>query len=471
MTVKPVPEGVTEALLGVVGRKGWIDDKGEMEPHLIEARGFWRGTCTAVIRPASTEETARVIEICAKAGVPVTPQGGNTGLQGGAVPDGGVILSMGRMSRIRDVDPLNHTMTVEAGCVLAAIQDAADEAGCLFPLSLAAEGSCQIGGNLSTNAGGVQVLRYGNTRDLVLGLEVVLPDGRVWERLRGLRKDNTGYDLKHLFIGAEGTLGVITAAVLKLYPQQPSRETAMAAVSGAEEALTLFSRMCDACGDALTAFELIPRLGMEFAVKHMTEVVDPFADAHSFYTLIELTGPEGGTGLREALETILAQALDDGIAEDAVIAASEAQRGELWRVREVLSDCQKFEGGSIKHDVSVPVSRVAEFVRRAGALVEAALPGVRILAFGHVGDGNIHYNLSQPVGADTDAFVARWDEFNHIVHDLTAEMDGSFSAEHGIGTLKRDELVRYKSAVELDLMRTLKRTLDPMNIMNPGKVL
>ena len=467
-----VPQSVLDVLRDVVGRKGWIDDEAGMEPHLVERRGLWRGTCAAVVRPASTAETARVVEICAESGVPITPQGGNTGGVGGGVPDGGIVLSMGRMRRIRAVDPLNHTMTVEAGCVLATIQEAANEAGCLFPLSLAAaDGSCQIGGNLSTNAGGIQVLRYGNARDLVLGLEVVLPDGRIWDGLRGLRKDNTGYDLKHLFIGAEGTLGVITAAVLKLYPQQPSRETAMAAVGGADAALALFSRMCDACGDALTAFELIPRLGMEFAVKHMTGVVDPFQNAHPFYTLIELTSPEGGVGLSEALETVLAQALDDGIADDAVIAASEAQRGELWRVREVLSECQKFEGGSIKHDVSVPVSRVPEFIRRAGVAVEAALPGVRILAFGHVGDGNIHYNLSQPVGADAGAFLARWDESNRIVHDLANEMDGSFSAEHGIGALKRDELVRYKSAVEVDLMRTLKRALDPKNIMNPGKVL
>ena len=466
-----VPQSTLDAMLGVVGRKGWIDEKAGMEPHLVEARGRWRGTCTAVVRPASTEETARVVEICAEAGVSITPQGGNTGLLGGAVPDGGIVLSMARMNRIRAVDSLNHAMTVEAGCVLAAIQEAAAEAGCLFPLSLAAEGSCQIGGNLSTNAGGVQVLRYGNARDLVLGLEVVLPDGQVWEGLRGLRKDNTGYDLKHLFIGAEGTLGVITAAVLKLFPQQRWRETAMAAVGGADQALALYSRVFAARGDALTAFELIPRLGMEFAVKHMTGVVDPFADAHPFYGLIELTGSQGETGQREALETVLARALDDGIADDAVIAASEAQRGELWRLRDVLSECQKFEGGSIKHDVSVPVSRVPEFVRRAGRAVKAALPGVRILAFGHVGDGNIHYNLSQPVGADTDAFLARGDEINRMVHDLAVEMDGSFSAEHGIGTLKRGELVRYKSAVEVDLMRGLKITLDPKNIMNPGKVL
>jgi FAD/FMN-containing dehydrogenase len=471
VTAKQIPEGVIKALRGVVDRKGWIDDESGMEPHLIEARGLWRGTCTAVVRPASTEETAQVIGICAAAGVPVTPQGGNTGLLGGAVPNGGIVLSMARMNRIRAVDPLNLTMTVEAGCVLATIQDAAAEAACLFPLSLAAEGSCQIGGNLSTNAGGVQVLRYGNARDLVLGLEVVLADGRVWEGLRGLRKDNTGYDLKHLFIGAEGTLGIITAAVLKLYPQQPSRETVMAAVGDVDAALALFSRICDSYGDALTAFELIPRLGMEFAAKHMTGVVDPFQNAHPFYALIELTSPEGGAGLRGALELLLSQALNDDIADDAVIASSEAQREELWRVREVLSECQKFEGGSIKHDVSVPISRVPEFIRRAGVAVETAMPGVRILAFGHVGDGNIHYNLSQPVGADTDAFLARWDESNRIIHDLANEMDGSFSAEHGIGILKRGELLRYKSAVEVDLMRTLKRAMDPKNIMNPGKVL
>jgi FAD/FMN-containing dehydrogenase len=467
-----VSQSVLNAILGVVGRKGWIDDEDGMEPHLVERRGLWRGTCAAVVRPTSTEETARVIEICAGAGVPITPQGGNTGGMGGGVPDGGIVLSMGRMNRIRDIDPLNHTMTVEAGCVLATIQEAATEAGCLFPLSLAAaDGSCQIGGNLSTNAGGIQVLRYGNARDLVLGLEVVLPDGRVWEGLRGLRKDNTGYDLKHLFIGAEGTLGVITAAVLKLYPAIHAREAALVALPDPEAVLDVFIRVRAACGEALTAFEMISRMPFDFALKHVERTRDPFDVPHPFYALIELTSPRPGGALRESLEATLARALDDGVAKDAVIAASEAQAEELWTIREDINEAQIPEGGSIKHDVSVPVSRVPEFLHRATKILEGAVPGGRVVAFGHVGDGNIHFNLTQPEGADTDAFLAETDRVVHGVHDLIAEMDGSFSAEHGIGLHKRDLLEHYKSEVEMDLMRTLKRTLDPKSIMNPGKIL
>ncbi len=466
-----VPQSALDALRDVVGRKGWIDDEAGMEPHLVERRGLWRGTCAAVVRPASTAETARVVEICAESGVPITPQGGNTGGVGGGVPDGGVVLSTARMRRIRAVDPLNHTMTVEAGCILATIQEAANEAGCLFPLSLAAEGSCQIGGNLSTNAGGIQVLRYGNARDLVLGLEVVLPDGRVWEGLRGLRKDNTGYDLKHLFIGAEGTLGIITAAVLKLYPAIHARDAALVSLPDTQAVLDVFIRVRDACGDALTAFEMISRMPFDFALKHVERMRDPFEAPHPFYALIELTSLRPGGALRETLQAVLAQAIEDGIAKNAVIATSEAQAKELWTIREDINEAQIPEGGSIKHDVSVPVSRVPEFLRRATEILEHAVPGGRVVAFGHVGDGNIHFNLSQPEGADTDAFMAETDRVVHGVHDLVAEMEGSFSAEHGIGLHKRDLLEYYKSEVEMDLMRTVKRTLDAKSIMNPGKVL
>ena len=466
-----VPQSVLDALRDVVGLKGWIDDEAGMEPHLVERRSLWRGTCAAVVRPASTEETARVIKVCAAARVPVTPQGGNTGGVGGGVPDGGIVLSAARMNRIRAVDPLNHTMTVEAGCVLATIQEAANEVGCLFPLSLAAEGSCQIGGNLSTNAGGIQVLRYGNARDLVLGLEVVLPDGRVWGGLRSLRKNNTGYDLKHLFIGAEGTLGIITAAVLKLYPAIHAREAALVALSDPESVLDLFVHVRDACGNALTAFEMISRMPFDFALKHSVRMRDPFEAPHPFYALIELTSPRPGGALRKTLQAVLARAIEDGFAKDAVIATSEAQAKELWTIREDINEAQVPEGGSIKHDVSVPISRVPEFLRRATDILERAVPGGRVIAFGHVGDGNIHFNLSQPEGADTDAFMAESNRVVHGVHDLVAEMEGSFSAEHGIGLHKRDLLKHYKSDVEMDLMWTVKRSLDAKSIMNLGKLL
>ncbi len=465
-----VPEDVLGAIREAAGPGGWIDDADQMEPYLIEERGLYRGTCAAVVRPASTEAVADVVRLCAQAGVPVVPQGGNTGLVGGGVPDGGIVLSTARLDRIRAVDPLDHTMTVEAGCVLADVQAAAGEAGALFPLSLASEGSCRIGGNISTNAGGVAVLRYGNARDLVLGLEVVLPDGRIWDGLRSLRKDNTGYDLKHLFIGAEGTLGIITAAVLKLFPRPRVRETALAGAATPENVLELFSRTRAACGDTLTAFETMARICLDFTIKHVPGVTDPMDAPHAYYALLELTSPRAGEALREALEAVLAKALEDGVIADAVIAASETQAGELWRIRETLPEAQKHEGASIKLDVAVPVSRVADFISRATRLVEGELPGIRAVAFGHLGDGNIHFNLSQPEGADAQEFLGRWDQITRLVLDLAGDMGGSFSAEHGIGRLKRDDLRRYKSAVEVDLMRALKRALDPKNIMNPGKV-
>jgi FAD/FMN-containing dehydrogenase len=374
------------------------------------------------------------------------------------------------MDRVRSVDADNATLTVEAGCILSRVQEAAAAADLLFPLSLGSEGSCRIGGNLSTNAGGTAVLRYGNTRDLVLGVEVVLADGRILDALKGLRKDNTGYDLKHLFIGSEGTLGIITAAVLKLFPRPRSLATAFVGLKTPHEALALFSRLRSVAGDALTAFETMPRFGLEIVLKHAAGTVRPLAGEHESYALVELSSPQADADLAGLLERALAAAIEDGLVEDATIAASGVQSLALWRLRESLAEVQSREGGSIKHDVAVPVSRVADFIDAASAACRAVLPGLRVCAFGHFGDGNIHFNLSQPVDMEKAAFLARWAEFNRIVHDIVDAMGGSIAAEHGIGLLKREELERYKDPVALDVMRTLKRALDPHNILNPGKV-
>jgi FAD/FMN-containing dehydrogenase len=402
----------------------------------------------------------------------VVPQGGNTGLVGGSVPGesgGEVVISLARMNTVRDVDAINYTMTVEAGCVLAEVQNAAREADRLFPLSLAAEGSCQIGGNLSTNAGGTAVLRYGNAKDLVLGLEVVLPSGDVWNGLRRLRKDNAGYDLKQLFLGAEGSLGVVTAAVLKLFPLPADSATALVAMPEVEAAPRLLARLREASGDTITTFEYMHRACLDILVTY-TDLGDPFDEVYQHYALVELTSSRRDAGLRPLLEGALESAFDDGIAVNAVIASSGAQAERLWRMRETLPEAQKNLGVGIKHDVSVPVSRVPEFIVRATKYCEDAIEGARVVSFGHIGDGNVHFNLMQPEDADVAAFLARGAEITTRVHDIAAELDGSFSAEHGIGVLKKHELERYKSPVELNLMRALKHTLDPHNIMNPGKV-
>jgi FAD/FMN-containing dehydrogenase len=361
-------------------------------------------------------------------------------------------------------------MVVDAGCVLLDVQNAAAEAGSLFPLSLPSEGSCRIGGNLATNAGGTAVLRYGNARELVLGLEVVLADGRIWNGLSALRKDNSGYDLKNLFMGSEGTLGIITGAVLKLYPAPKARVTAFVGLPSPHHALRLFERL-RASGDGLTAFEYMPHFALEIVLNHAAGAIKPLAGDHHSYALVELTSPREGDELRDGLEAALGAAFEDGLVEDATIATSDAQRAALWNLRERLSDTQRNEGGSIKHDVAVPVSRVAEFIESASAACVAAMPGVRPCAFGHFGDGNIHFNLTQPVGMEKAAFLASWETFNRIVHDIVAAMRGSISAEHGIGLIKRDELIHYKDPVALELMHTLKRALDPQNLLNPGKVL
>ena len=471
----PNPEQIVaiEKLRNLLGPHGWIDSPDDMDRYLSEQRGLFKGVCAGIARPATSEETALVVGICAESGLGVTPQGGNTGLVGGGVPmftdRSGIVLATERMNRIRDIDPINQTMTVEAGVILADIQQAAEDAGLLFPLSLGAEGSCRIGGNLATNAGGVQVLRYGNARDLVLGLEVVLADGRIWDGLSRLRKDNTGYDLKHLFMGSEGTLGIITACVLKLYARPTYRETALCAANDPKAVLELFRRIRDAVGDGLTAFEIINQFAFEITVRHIDGCNDPFDQHHPQYALIETSGM--GKDLRESLEASLSQALEDGIIADAVIAESGSQTADLWRLRETIPEAQKHEGASIKHDVSVPVSSVPDFLDRATTLVENDLPGIRVCAFGHAGDGNIHFNLSQPVSMNSDIYLAKWEDINRKVHDLVMQMDGSFSAEHGVGMLKRNDLARYKSDVEIDMMRQMKRTLDPDSILNPGKIL
>jgi FAD/FMN-containing dehydrogenase len=471
---QPVPDEVIERLKGVVGPKGWSDDATTLAPQLIDWRRRYQGRTPLLVRPASTPEAAEVVRVCAEAGVPIVPQGGNTSLCGGSIPSergDEILLSLSRMNRVRSIDTANYAITVEAGCILAQVQEAASQADRLFPLSLAAEGSCQIGGNLSTNAGGITVLRYGNARELVLGLEVVLPDGQVWDGLRGLRKDNTGYDLKQLFLGAEGTLGIITAAVLKLFPKPRERVTAFVAVTELPAAVELLSRCRATSGDAVTSFELLPRIGIDLGQKYVAGVVEPLRERRDYYVLIELTSAIDDSGLRAALEKALEQALEDGLVADATVAESAEQARRLWFVRESIVELQKFAGASIKHDVAVAVSHVPAFTTRAIAAVTSALPGVRPVPFGHIGDGNIHFNLYQPEAMEAAAFLARQPELSRVVHDIVADLGGSISAEHGIGRLRRDDLQRYKPAIELELMRRIKHALDPHDIMNPGKVI
>ena len=466
-------ERAVSRITAVVGPKGWTDDPRVLAPHLEERRGLFHGATPIMVSPASTGDVAEVVRICAAAGVAVVPQGGNTGLCGGAVPDESgvqILLSLARLDRIREIDAAGDTMTVEAGCILADVQAAAADADRLFPLSLAAEGSCQIGGNLSTNAGGTAVLRYGNARDLVLGLEVVLPDGQIWNGLRKLRKDNTGYDLKQMFIGSEGTLGIITAAVLRLFPRPRSVVTAFVGVQDVASALELLDRTRAACGDAITGFELMSRICLDFCLRHIPNTRDLLEEEHPWYVLIELQSGVAGTGLKEAVEEAFAAAFEAGVIGDAAIAASEAQALAMWKLRESIPESELHEGGSIKHDVSVPLPDIPAFLDRAERAVEKAVPGVRVVAFGHLGDGNIHFNVGQPVGADKEAYLARWNCVNEIVHDIVASFDGSISAEHGLGRLKRDEITRYKSALEIDLMTKIKAALDPDGILNPGKV-
>lgn len=461
---------VLARLKNAVGTSGFSEDPEVIAPHLEEWRTRYKGTSSLLLKPSSTQQISKILAVCDEFSVPVVPQGGNTGLVGGQIPFGGeIVLSLERLNRILEVDVENNSMSVEAGVVLATAQQAARENGLLFPLSLAAEGSATIGGNLSTNAGGVNVVRYGMMRDLVLGLEVILADGRVLDLMTGLRKNNTGYDLKQLFIGAEGTLGVITRAVLKLFPEPSERCTVLVALPSPSAAVALLSEMQTATGGQISAFELIPRFGIELVLRHIAGTRDPMPEPSLWYVLAEATSA-AGFDLKGAIEGSLISSIDKGLSMNAVIASSEAQRLSLWALRESMSEAQKREGASIKHDISVPVSAIPKFLERATAEVLASIPGARAVSFGHIGDGNIHFNFSAPEGDDGAAFLARWDDVQRLVHEVVHEFGGSISAEHGIGIQKRDQLVRYKSVVEMDLMRLLKRTLDPKNILNPGKV-
>ncbi len=457
----------------IVGDGHAVTDKADLAPHLVENRGLYRGRSPMLLKPGSTEEVAAILKLASETGTPIVPQTGNTGLVGGQTPrENGqdLILSLERMNRIRDVDPVANVLVADGGAILADVQKAAEAVDRLFPLSLGSEGSCRIGGNLSTNAGGTAVLAYGNMRQLCLGLEVVLPTGEIWNGLRRLKKDNTGYDLRDLFIGAEGTLGVITGAVLKLFPRPAGHKVALAGIHSPEDALRLFEQASNLCGGALTGFELMPRIGVEFAVRHIAGVRDPLPEAHPWYVLIDISTSDRAETAEVMVESVLEQGVEAGLVRDAVIAASLAQEKALWHMRESLSDAQKPEGGSIKHDVSVPVSKIPSFMREAEQAVLAAMPGARVCAFGHLGDGNIHYNISQPIGADKAAFLARWREINAIVHGIVLAAGGSISAEHGIGQLKRDELAHIRSPIEMDLMRRIKHAFDPAGIMNPSKV-
>jgi FAD/FMN-containing dehydrogenase len=457
----------------LIGDRHVLSAADDMVPYLREWRDLFHGKAACVVRPGSTAEVSAIMKLAHETGTPVVPQGGNTGLVGGQIPLGEgreIILSLARMSALRAVDATGNTLTIEAGATLLDVQQEADKAGRLFPLSLASEGSCTIGGNLATNAGGTAVLAYGNSRDLCLGLEVVLADGRIWNGLNTLRKDNTGYDLKNLFIGAEGTLGIITAAVLKLFPKPRSKATAFVAVPHPEAALSLLNLARGMTGGLVTTFELMPRIGIDFVLKHGQGARDPLSQLSPWYVLVELFS-QAETGTDELMESVLAAAFEQELATDATLAASLDQALGLWKLRELLSEVQGREGGSIKQDISVPVADTPAFLARAIAAVEALIPGCRPVPFGHLGDGNIHFNISQPVGADKAAFLARWGDVDHVVHAILHEMHGSISAEHGIGRLKRDLLPGVKDPVALEMMRALKATLDPKGIMNPGAVL
>ena len=466
VTSSPSP-AVLDALKAALGPGGWTDDPSDIAPWLTEWRGRWNGHTPLMLTPRSTDEVARAVAVCAEHGVAITPQGGDTGLVGGQIPYGEVLLSTRRLRTIRDVTPLDDAMTVEAGVTLLEAQQAAAATGRVFPLSLAAEGTATIGGVISTNAGGVAVLRYGMMRDLVLGIEAVMPDGRVLNGLKRLRKDNTGYDLKQLLIGAEGTLGVVTAATLKLFPIQRSRATAMVGLADARDAIELLARAKAETGGGVEAFELMRRLGMEFVLRHIPDTREPLETTPPWYVLIETASGEPG-GAESALERLLASAFDDGLITDAAVAQNDAQRAALWKLREEQSAAQKPEGGGWKHDVSVPISRIADFLDETEAALERFHPGCRISAFGHVGDGNLHYDVLRPPGEDSVAFLARWEDGSRLVHDIVARYDGSISAEHGLGRLKTDEARRYKSDLEVEMMRAVRQALDPKRIMNPG---
>ena len=455
----------------IVGERGVITNQADIAPYVRDWRGIYTGKTSLVVRPSNTQEVAAVVALCAESHTPIVPQGGNTGMVGGGIPDDSnraIILSLTRMNKIRNIDLANNAMTVEAGCVLATVQEAALGNNRYFPLSLAAEGSCTIGGNLSTNAGGTAVLRYGNARDLVLGIEAVTPDGKIWNGLKALRKDNTGYDLKHLLMGAEGTLGIITAAVLKLFPKPQRTCTALVAVLDPAASVALLATIQGALGDRLTGFELMSRVCLDHVVKHFPATVEPFSTRQPWQVLVELTDTLKDAPLEDALSAALQPAFENGQALDAVIASSEAQSQALWNIREHIPEAEKLQGKSVKHDIAVPISRIAEFIQRGNIALAGKFPDAQVICFGHIGDGNLHYNLSFPGVIPT---AEQTHDANALIYALLDELGGSISAEHGLGQMKREEITRHKSSVELDMMRAIKAALDPHGIMNPGKVL
>jgi FAD/FMN-containing dehydrogenase len=470
----PLDPALISRFAAVVGDRHALTGAAETEPYVTERRGLWSGNTALVLRPGSVDEVSRILKLATETRTPIVPQGGNTGLVGGQMPDRSgreVVLSLARLDRIRELDPLSNTVTAEAGVVLEKLHEAADAAGRLFPLTLASQGSCQIGGNLSSNAGGTGVLAYGNARELCLGIEVVLPTGEVLDDLRKLKKDNTGYDLKDLFVGAEGTLGVITAAVLKLFPKPKGREVAWAGVASPEAALALFGLAEERAGPALTAFELIGSTPLAFVEAHVPGAAKPLQGKWPWHALIEISSGRSEEDARSLVEDILAAGLEAEVVGDAVIAQSLAQAAAFWKLRESISDAQRPEGSSIKHDISVPVAAIPEFIRRGAEAVASISPEARVVCFGHMGDGNLHYNISQPAGADAQAFLSLYRPMNKAVHDVVRSLNGSISAEHGIGRLKRDELIATAPPIAIDLMRRIKAAFDPAGIMNPGKVI
>jgi FAD/FMN-containing dehydrogenase len=468
--VPPLPPELIARFRAIVGDKYALTDASDIAPYVTEERGLFHGRSPLVLRPGSTAEVSAICRLATEHRIALVPQGGNTGLVGGQTPHNGeVVVSTRRLDKIRDVDTASNTMTCEAGVVLQVAQQKASEVDRLFPLSLGAEGSCTIGGNLSTNAGGTAALAYGVAREMTLGLEVVLADGRILNGLSKLKKDNTGYDLRNLFIGAEGTLGIITAATLKLFPKPRAVETAFVGLKSPADALKLLSIAQNEAAGSLTSFELLADIAVDFSVRHGIDIRDPLTSKHPWYVLMELSSPRDDA--RATLESILAQGMELGIVDDAVIAANLSQRSAFWKLRDEMSAAQKPEGGSIKHDISVPVAAVPAFIAQANAAVVKLIPGARPVPFGHLGDGNIHYNVSQPVGANTADFLGKWHAVNAVVFEIVMRMGGSISAEHGIGVLKRDELPEVKDKVAIELMRAIKAQLDPQGIMNPGKVL
>jgi FAD/FMN-containing dehydrogenase len=464
------------ALKKIVGDKGWTIDQDIMAPHIIEPRQKYIGKTPLLLFPDTTKKISKIVKYCYDHEIKIVPQGGNTGLVGGGIPDQSndeILISLKRLHQTRSVDPLNYTITIEAGMILSDVHNLAEKIDCHFPMHIASEGSAMIGGNISTNAGGINVLQYGMMRELVLGLEVVLPDGEIWNGLSGLRKDNTGYDLKQLFIGGEGTLGIITAATLKIYPRFEQKHSAFVSIPDPQAAVKLLTLARKISGDSLIAFEILPRIGLDFTIKHMPNCRDPLERKYDWYILMECATSlnKNLLDLESVLEKILEKAMEQGLVLDGVIPKNIAETKALWNLREYMSEAQKFEGGSIKHDISVPVSKIPEFLCLATTAVKSALPGIRPVPFGHIGDGNIHFNLSQPLDTGKGEYLAKWSDINRIVHDIVIDLGGSISAEHGIGQMKVEDLAHYKPAIDIKLMHKIKHAIDPKNIMNPGKII